>query len=817
MNKRIGNELELEPISEEALEQERLQLLDRLKEIDGLLEKIRMVRKNPVRQNAEISELKGVNKYSPVEEKLKLFKNLFQGRQDVFARRFESAKTGKSGYQPVCENEWKAGICEKPMMKCAFCPHRKFVPYGDSVIEKHLRGVEQSGRFSRPFVAGIYPLLNDDCCYFLAVDFDEQTWLDDARAFIATCEKENIFAYLERSRSGDGGHVWIFFEDKIKAKVARDLGTLLLTKTLDTRPEIKLASFDRFFPNQDYMPKGGLGNLIALPLQKKAREKNHSVYIDPATSNAYEDQWAFLSAIKKNANVFVEQKVSSAQLHHEILPAYENETSDEDVPWLSRRADFPKIEATLPSKIDIVLSNQIFIDYTGLPAILRNRILRLASFQNPEFYQAQALRLPVWGKPRILYCYDIQAKYIGLPIGCLDKLAELLAHYKITPIIKDERNVGASIDAEFLGTLYPEQMLAAEALLKDDFGVLSATTVFGKTVVALWMIAQRKVNTLVLVHRAQLMEQWVERITEFLGIPKKEIGQISGTKKKRFGKIDVALITSVSRQGVVEEWVNDYGQIIVDECHHISAFSFEKAVRESRAKFKVGLSATLARKDGQHPIVLMNLGPVRYAVNAKKQAEERCIKHSVILRTTCFKPQSDDPKLPIQDVFRELWNNEARNAMVIDDVINTYRNGRQILLLTERTEHIQLFYEKMKDDIPALFVLKGGFGKKQLKQIFEDLNKAKENGNIVILATGRYIGEGFDLPELDTLFLPFPISWKGTLAQYVGRLHRMATGKTEVQVYDYVDVDVPVLMRMLAKRKKGYAALGYSIAESGMT
>ena len=402
MDKRLGNELELKPISEEALEQERLQLLDRLKEIEHILEGMRAERKSPVRQNAEIPELKGVNKYSPVEEKLKLFKNLFQGRQDVFARRFDSAKTGKSGYQPVCENEWKAGICEKPKVKCVFCSHRKFVPYGDSVIEKHLRGVEQSGSFSRPFVAGIYPLLNDDCCYFLAVDFDEQTWLDDARAFIATCEKENIFAYLERSRSGDGGHVWIFFEDKIKAKVARDLGTLLLTKTLDARPEIKLASFDRFFPNQDYMPKGGLGN----PLQKKAREKNHSVYIDPATSNAYEDQWAFLSAIKKNANAFVAQKVSSAQLHHEILPAYENETSDEDVPWQSRRADFPKIEATLPSKIDIVLSNQIFIDYTGLPAILRNRILRLASFQNPEFYQAQALRLPIWGKPRILYCYD---------------------------------------------------------------------------------------------------------------------------------------------------------------------------------------------------------------------------------------------------------------------------------------------------------------------------------------------------------------------------------------------------------------------------
>ncbi|SKA22243.1 DEAD/DEAH box helicase family protein [Fibrobacter intestinalis] len=238
----------------------------------------------------------------------------------------------------------------------------------------------------------------------------------------------------------------------------------------------------------------------------------------------------------------MEQKVSSAQLHHEILPAYENETSDEDVPRQSKQAVFPKIEAPLPSKIDIVLSNQIFIDYTGLPAILRNRILRLASFQNPEFYQAQALRLPVWGKPRILYCYDIQAKYIGLPIGCLDKLTELLAHYKIKPIIQDERNVGTSIDAEFQGTLYPEQMLAAEALLKDDFGVLSATTAFGKTVVALWLIAQRKVNTLILVHRAQLMEQWVERITEFLGIPKKKSDRLVAQRKSALGRLMLPLL-----------------------------------------------------------------------------------------------------------------------------------------------------------------------------------------------------------------------------------------------------------------------------------
>ncbi len=790
----------------ESLVKERELLLQRLQEIDKQIQTA-----TEAHFADKPTQSVSINKFSPVIDKINLYRSLFRGRQDVFAKRFESAKTGKSGYQPVCENEWRAGVCEKPKAKCAQCSNRKFVPFDNSIIEKHLRGVESFGKFTRPFVAGIYPLLSDDCCYFLAVDFDEETWVQDSKAFIDSCKTENIHAYLERSRSGNGGHVWIFFEDKIKAKIARDLGATLLTKTLDSRPEIKLASFDRFFPNQDYMPKGGLGNLIALPLQKAAREKNHSVFIDPESSNAYDDQWAFLAQIQKNANDLVEQKVITAHTHHEVLPAYENETSDADEPWLSRKTEYPKINAQLPAKIDIVLANQIFIEYSGLPAVLRNRILRLASFQNPEFYQAQALRLPVWGKPRILYCYDIFPKHIAIPIGCYDKLLELLVHYGITPVIKDERNLGFPIDVNFSGNLYPEQLLAAEALKKHDIGVLSATTAFGKTIVALWLIAQRKINTLILVHRAQLMEQWVERIASFLQISKKEIGQISGTKKKRFGKIDVALIPSVSRKGEVEEWINDYGQIIVDECHHISAFSFEKAVRESKAKYKAGLSATLTRKDGQHPIVLMNLGPVRYTVNAKKQAEERHIKHSVIVRPTGFILPQILEKPAIQDVFHEIWSSNARNEMVLQDMMVAYHEGRQILMLTERTEHIQWFYEKMKESVPTLFVLKGGFGKKQLKQIWSDIEAAKANGNIVILATGRYIGEGFDLPELDTLFLPFPISWKGTLAQYVGRLHRMSAGKTEVRVYDYVDSNVPVLARMFEKRKKGYDSLGYEV------
>ncbi len=778
------------------LEAEKSALLKRLQEID---EQIALLKRS----------VAVVDKFSPVMEKVKLYQSLFQGRSDVYARRFESAKTGKSGYQPVCKNEWVPGVCNKPKVKCGDCSSRCFLPMTATVIENHLRGEEPCWNGSRPFVAGIYPLLEDDSCKFLAVDFDDGNWLDDAGAFMSACKAENVFASLERSRSGCGGHVWIFFDECIPAKLARELGSALMTKALDLRPQIGMNSFDRFFPNQDYMPKGGLGNLIALPLQKKAREKNHSSFINPDTGDVYEDQWAYLSSIQKIGKSFVEDYVFKAKSHREILPVTDVSV-DDDEPW-KNRPSYPEIKAALPQKINITISNQIFIESAGLPALLRNRILRLASFQNPEFYQAQALRLPVWGKPRILYCYDFYPKHIAIPVGCIDKLIDLLQHYNIEPVINDERNCGQSIDVSFEGNLYPEQLLAAEALLKHENGILSATTAFGKTVVALWLIAKRKVNTLILVHRTQLMDQWVERICAFLNVSKKEIGQFSGTKKKHFGKIDVALISSVYRDGKTVEWLNEYGQVIVDECHHISAFSFEQAVRQSNALYKVGLSATLSRKDGQHPIVMMNLGQVRYSVSAKKQATERDFSHSVIVRNTDFRLQNDAAKLQIQEVFNELWQDEKRNELIAGEILQAYKEHRQILVLSERTEHLDWFYERLHADVEHLFVLKGGMGKKQLKRIMEEINDSKIDSNIVILATGRYIGEGFDLKELDTLFLPFPISWKGTLAQYVGRLHRESVGKTEVRVYDYVDGNVPVLTRMHQKRVKGYEALGYKL------
>ncbi|MCL2100764.1 MAG: DEAD/DEAH box helicase [Fibromonadales bacterium] len=415
------------------------------------------------------------------------------------------------------------------------------------------------------------------------------------------------------------------------------------------------------------------------------------------------------------------------------------------------------------------------------------------------------MRLPTWNKPHILYCYEFSPKYIGLPVGCLDGLISILKHYNITPIISNEQNHGKNIDIQFLGELREEQKEALQKLMENQTGILSASTAFGKTVVALSVIAARKVNTVILVHRKLLADQWTERIHNFLGIPKKDIGYYGGAKKKRTGIIDIAVMQSVVKRDKVEDWIADYGQIIVDECHHISAASFERIIRKCPAYYRLGLSATVVRKDGQHPIVLMNLGDVRYS-NARSNTEPQFVQ-KIFPRFTDFR--LDDETLDIQEVFHSLYLNEVRNKLIIKDIIEVYKEGRECLVLSERIEHLDILKEALKEHVPSIFILKGGLGKKQLKATMEDIqNDSKQK---LILATGKYLGEGFDLPSLDTLFLVFPFSWKGMLIQYTGRLNRASHGKEEIRVYDYVDGKVQVLSRMYGRRLRGYKALGFEV------
>jgi superfamily II DNA or RNA helicase/very-short-patch-repair endonuclease len=746
--------------------------------------------------------------------KIKLFRSLFCGRTDVFPVRFESKRTGKAGYSPACENEWVPGVCDKPRIRCADCPNRRFIPVTDEVIRWHLSGRDSQGR---DFVMGVYPMLQDETCHFLAADFDKESWQEDAGAFLDTCRRFSLPAALERSRSGNGGHVWLFFEDAVSASLARKLGSHLLTETMERRPEVGFGSYDRLFPNQDTLPKGGFGNLIALPLQKQARQSGNTVFIDEQFK-PYADQWSLLAGLRRISRAQVEALVRDAEAKGRVIGVAMAATDDDDDdgPWTAppSRCYEPPILEPLPESLELILADQIYIARENSPPTLRNRLLRLAAFQNPEFYRAQSMRLPTYGKPRIIHCGEEHPLYLALPRGCLDEVRRALQELKIKTVVRDERFGGMPLNVSFCGALRPEQQAAAEAIARHDTGVLAATTAFGKTVLTAWLIAQRRVNTLVLVHRRQLMEQWIERLSEFLGVPAKTIGRLGGGRKKLTGMVDVALMQSLVHKGTVDDRIGDYGHLVVDECHHLSARSFEMVACRAKARFVTGLSATLTRKDGHHPIIFMQCGPVRYRVDAKTQAAARPFTHRVFVRPTGFRATAepvDDPRIEFQRLCEALRNEDARNQMICADVLGAVREGRSPLLLTERIEHVVRLAQRLSGEIPHVITLQGGMGRKELQGALDSLAHIPDTDGRVILATGRYIGEGFDDPRLDTLFLTLPVSWRGTISQYVGRLHRLHEGKREVRVYDYADLNVPMLARMFDRRCRGYKSLGYAM------
>lgn len=755
-----------------------------------------------------------VTRTSPGEAKIALFRSLFRGRVDVYPRRFESRKTGRSGYAPACANEWVRGICEKPRIKCADCPHRRFLPVTDDVIRWHLSGHDATGQ---PFVAGVYPLLQDEMCWFLAIDFDKANWHDDAKAFLETCAHVQVSAALERSRSGRGGHVWLFFEEAVPAALARRLGSHLLTETMERRPDLGFDSYDRLFPSQDTLPQGGFGNLIALPLQKASRDKGNSVFLDERLV-PWTDQWAFLGGLRRIDRLWAERIVQNAERRGRILGVRlpPQEDGDEE-PWTappSRRSRELTLTGDLPTSVDLVLGNQIYIAKEGLSSALRNRLLRVAAFQNPEFYKAQAMRLSTYDKPRVIACAEDHSHHIGIPRGRLDEIQDTLSNLGVRVAVRDERNAGQRLPATFRGELRAEQHAAANAMLAHDTGVLAATTAFGKTVVAAWLIAQRGVNTLVLVHRRQLLDQWVERLSTFLDLPASSIGRIGGGRTRPTGQVDVAIIQSLVKKGVVDDRVGEYGHLIVDECHHLSAQSFERVARQAKARFVTGLSATIARKDGHHPIILMQCGPVRYRVDAKVQAATRPFEHFVFVQPTSFRPlraPDADKRTEFQTVYHELVDDEQRNRRISDDVVEAVRAGRSPLVLTERNEHMDRLEQALAPKVPHLVVLRAGMGKKQRRVVAERLAAVPRDEPRVLLATGKYVGEGFDDERLDTLFLTLPVSWRGTVAQYAGRLHRLYDGKREVRIYDYADLDVPMLARMFDRRCRGYEAIGYTL------
>lgn len=752
-----------------------------------------------------------------IEDRVALFRSLFRGREDVFARRWQSKTTGKCGYQPVCVNEWRRGVCDKKKFKCSECPNRQFAPLGYQDIYRHLEGRNEHACD----VIGLYALMQDNACAFLCTDFDDKScehgYNSDVLAFVEVCRDWKIPYSIERSRSGNGAHVWIFFECVVPAWKARKMGNAILTEAMNRDGRLSFNSYDRFFPNQDTMPEGGFGNLVALPLQGQARKSLNSVFVDDEF-RVYKDQWAYLYQVKKMNEEAIDVVLASS-----VTDDLSNlTTSSESKLWSLPAAQNITIKDFMGS-IEIVRSDKIYIPQKSVTAKVVHHLKRIAAFKNPEFYVKENMRMSTFDVPRIISCADVTDDYVAMPRGCEEAIASLISQYGIHYNIKDETNHGSPISVSFKGKEREEQLDAINALLPHTNGVLHATTAFGKTVTAASMIARRKVNTLILVHTKALLDQWHERLTEFLDIdytepdePKKRgrkksfssVGCLDSSKNTLHGIVDIALMQSCLDDGEVKPFVQDYGMVIVDECHHVSSVTFEKVMKCVRAQYVYGLTATPIRKDGHQPIIFMQCGPIRFSADAKSQIEKQTFKRYLIPRFTSFRSLCEDKKY-FTPIRREIAEDEVRNRLIVEDVKKALDKGRTPILLADLTSHVDILARMLTPYCKNVVRLTGTGTAKEKTAEIRRLQEIAESEPLVIVATGKYVGEGFDYPRLDTLFLVSPISWKGRLQQYAGRLHREYEGKRDVRIYDYIDIYEPMCENMYHKRLKGYASICY--------
>lgn len=761
--------------------------------------------------------------YPPIklslDDKIALFRNFFKGRDDVFARRWFSKTTEKGGYQPVCINEWRRGICDKKKHKCAECPNRNFAPLTNQDIYRHLEGKDENGCD----VIGLYVVTSDNKCSFLCADFDDKNcthgYKNDVLAFISICKKWRIPFSIERSRSGNGTHVWTFFNEPIPAYKVRKLGYTILTEAMKRNRRITFDSYDCFFPNQDKVPEGGFGNLITLPLQGKARKAGNSVFVNNQFL-PFQDQWAYLYNVRK----IDESTVDALLTQHQQEDFGTLATSSENKPW-----EIPVIQdmsqEDFNGRLIIHKSDRIYIPLKSISDKVSNHLKHIAAFKNPEFYSKQAMRISTYNIPRIICRADFTDEYLAMPRGCEDAIINMLYSLKIDYEIVDNTNHGKPIGVTFKGKERDEQLDAINALMPFSNGVLSATTAFGKTVTAAAMIARRKTNTLILVHSKALLMQWHERLSEFLDIDFTEeeiskkrgrkkafspVGCLDSTSNTLHGVIDIALMQSCSENDEVKPFVKGYGMVIVDECHHVSSITFENVLKHVTAHYVYGLTATPIRKDGLQPIIFMQCGPIRFSADAKAQIQKQSFQRYLVPRFTSYRPVTDD-KQSFTALSQSLAESEIRNNLIIEDVLNVVAAGRTPIILTARTSHVELLAEMLKQHVANIIQLTGEGTAKNKKETLQKLQDIPKDAHLVIVATGKYVGEGFDYPRLDTLFLALPISWKGLVAQYAGRLHRENEGKKDVRIYDYIDIHEPVCENMYRKRLKGYSAIGYRV------
>ena len=775
----------------------------------------------------------------------KYFYSIFKGRMDVYSKRAgkPNPKTGKTGYYTQCWNFWKDGVCPKKdrkKIKCGECNNQNYKQLSGNIIMNHLIGEREDGSD----VIGVYPMFPDETCNFLVFDFDnhddktsgddyantDNEWIEEVNAMRMICKDNQIDALVERSRSGKGAHIWLFFEEPLSASAARKFGTALLTKGAETVNLKSFKSYDRMLPAQDHLPEGGLGNLIALPLQGQALKNGNSAFIDEEW-NAYPNQWEQLQKIHKLSPQFVEEKIKewSADgvlgfLGDNISGEGESKEKGKSKPWEKKKIKFDLSD--VEGNLKIILANQIFIEKENVKSRMQNQIRRMAAYSNPEFYKNQAMGFSTQGMPRIVYCGSDTEDYICIPRGCEEKFLERLQDSEIHYKLQDERQKGKEIKVTFSGELYPEQEIAATKMLEHDTGVLSAATAFGKTAVGAYLVAQRKVNTLILVHNREIMKNWVEDFEKFLKIDeeppeyttpkgrikkrKSVIGRMYASHNSVTGIIDVVMISSLGKRDEINELVKNYGMVIIDECHHAGAQTSIDVLNEVNAKYVYGLTATPKRDDGQEKKIFMQFGPIRYRYTAKDKAKAQGIEHFVYPRFTRL-VHSEGEKLKINEAYKAVIESEIRNQQIVDDVDECIQNGRTPLVITKFKEHAALLMEKLQDKSNHIFLLQGGKSTKERDLIRKEMRNVPETESVILVAIGQYIGEGFNYPRLDTMMLTTPISYDGNVEQYAGRLHRDYEEKKDVIIYDYVDTHIRVLEKMYHKRLRAYKKIGYEL------